>query len=85
MKTKKILFYSLFFLIFLIQSGIIYILVVKPSIIYVIESFLFSSLTLFFSGGFILLYIGAKKDDASIRLLGYLLIGITFSSVMFAF
>jgi len=78
-KTKKIIYYSIFFFIFLFQGGILYVLYFKPSIVFIIESFLLSSLVFSFSGGFIFLYIGAREEDRNVRLLGFLLIGVSIS------
>lgn len=64
MKTKSIIFFSIFlFLLFFLQSGIIYIIVMIPDIEFVINSFLFSGLVMSFSVSLILLYIGLVSEN----------------------
>lgn len=87
MKTKQLIFYIIFFLLFFMQSGIIYLLFYLPDIIIWIQSFLASSLIMCFSFGFILISMGLKEeinDDKNVLLrgMGYILILITFGSLL---
>lgn len=87
MRTKSIIFFSIFIFLFFMQCGIFYIIIFKPSLIFIIESFLASSLIMCFSFGFILIDFGLKEDirnnkNVVFRYLGMILILISFGISM---
>jgi len=62
LKTKNILFFLIFLSLFFLQSGFIYILYYQTSLLFIITSFLFSSLIMCFSLSLILLHVGLKSE-----------------------
>lgn len=62
MKTKNILLYSVFLILFFLQSGIIYLIVFQKDIFFYFQSFLASSLLFCFSFGFIIFAKGCNNN-----------------------
>lgn len=85
LKTKNILFFLIFLSLFFLQSGFIYILYYQTSLLFIITSFLFSSLIMCFSLSLILLHVGLKserlndKQKIHLRSLALILMLVSFS------
>lgn len=87
MKTKNIMYFFIFLFIFLMNSGIIYILVMKPSLDIIFSSLLMGVLIMLPSFSFILMIVGIENNNMNenqkliMRNLGYILLMVSIGYI----